>query len=60
MILAGDQDLPGLEILDRVVGAVMAELHFHRPGARSQRQQLVAQADTEGRYTVWRGFRGWP
>jgi hypothetical protein len=47
MVLAGDQDLSGLQILDRVVGAVVAELHLHRPGAGRQRQQLVAQADTE-------------
>jgi hypothetical protein len=60
VVLAGDQDLSGLEILDRVVGAVMAKLHLHRLAPGSQCQQLMAEADTEGRHTVRQGFRGWP
>jgi hypothetical protein len=52
MILAGDHDLPGLQILDRVVGPVVAELHFHRPRPGRQGQELVAEADAEDRYAA--------
>src|SRR4051812_41887095 len=49
VVLRGDLDAAGLEVLDRVVRAAMAErelegLQPHRPA-----QQLVAEADPEGR-----------
>src|SRR5450759_5675598 len=50
VILAGDHHAPSVEILHRMVGAVMAE--FHLDGARTARkpEQLVAEADAENRY----------
>src|SRR5690349_9556197 len=47
VVLAGDDDLAGVQVLHRVVGAVMAELHLHGLRARSEAHQLVAQADAE-------------
>ena len=49
VVLAGDQHLPRLEILDRMVGAVVAELHFQGLAAGRQRHQLMAETDAEGR-----------
>ena len=48
VVLAGDRDAAGVEVLDRVVGTVVAKLHLEGGGARSQREDLVAQADAEG------------
>ena len=42
-----DLDLAGGEILDRMIGAVMALMHFLRLGAERQRQHLVAEANAE-------------
>ena len=50
VVLARDQHLPGVAVEHRVVGAVVAELHLHRPRARRERQQLVAEADAERRH----------
>jgi hypothetical protein len=50
VVLAGDHYPPAAQVLHRVVGAVVAELHFHRSGAARQGQQLMAQADTEQGY----------
>ena len=49
MVLAGDQHAAGVQVLHRVVGAVVAELHLHGARAAGQAEQLVAQADAEGR-----------
>ena len=49
MVLAGDFDLAGLEILDGVVGAAVAELELLGLGAERQRENLVAEADAEDR-----------
>jgi hypothetical protein len=48
MVLAGDEHLARLQVLDRVVGAVVAELHLHRLRARGEPEQLVPEADAEG------------
>ena len=48
VVLAGDGDAAGVQVLHRVVGPVMAELHLEGPRTRGQRQDLVAQADAEG------------
>ena len=48
VVLAGDGHAAGVQVLHRVVGAVVAELHLEGLGARRQRQDLVAQADAEG------------
>src|SRR2546429_806159 len=49
MVLAGDDYASRVEILDRMVRAVMAELHLHGLGARSEAHQLVSEADAEHR-----------
>ena len=49
MVLAGDLDLAGGQVLDRVVGAMMAERHLLRPAAERQPQHLMAEADAEHR-----------
>ena len=47
MVLAGDEYLLGRQVLNRVVGAVMAEFHFHGATAGCQGQQLMSQANPE-------------
>jgi len=42
VILAGYLDLCGFEVLDRVICAAVAELELVRPGAKRQRQELMA------------------
>ena len=49
VVLAGDHHNTGVQVLNRVVRAVVAMTHFHGLGAGGQCQQLVAQADTEYR-----------
>src|SRR5262245_28352486 len=50
VILAGDDDAAALQVLHRVVGAVMAEFHLQRLRPRREAHELVAQADAEGRH----------
>jgi hypothetical protein len=52
VVLAGDAHAAGIEVLHRVVGAVVAELHLEGLGAGGQRHDLVAQADAEGGIAV--------
>ena len=49
VVLAGDLDLAGGQVLDRVVGAVMAEGHLLGAPAQRQPEHLVAEADAEHR-----------
>src|SRR6185437_3271519 len=49
MILAGDEHTAGIQVLHRVIGAVMAEFHFHRLRADGESENLVAEADAEYR-----------
>ena len=49
VILAGDQHRAVFNVLHRMVGAVMAKLHFDGGGATGQAQQLVPQANAEHR-----------
>src|SRR5574340_1384972 len=49
VVLTGDGDTPAIEVLHGMIGAVMAELHLDGPGARGEREQLVAEADAEER-----------
>src|ERR1700752_4304627 len=44
VILAGDVDAARLELLHRVVGAVVAELHLHGARAGGESEELVAEA----------------
>ena len=48
VVLARDAHAAVVQVLDRVVRAVVAELHLEGFRARSQRHDLVAQADPEG------------
>ena len=52
VVLAGDQHLLGIEILDRVIGTVVTELHLHCLRAGGKCQQLVAQANAVGRHAA--------
>ena len=47
VVLARDLDPAGGEVLDRMVGAAMAEMHLLGARAERQRQDLVAEADAE-------------
>src|SRR5262245_23908434 len=49
MVLAGDDHAPGVEVLHRVVRAVVPELHLHGLRARGEAHELVAEADAEHR-----------
>src|SRR5271169_6150854 len=49
MILAGDLDCAGQQILDRMIGSAMAARHFAGAPAERQRHQLVAEANPEYR-----------
>src|SRR5262249_57068079 len=49
VVLAGNDHAPGVEVLHRMVRAVMAELHLHGLRARGEPHELVTQADAEHR-----------
>ncbi len=49
VVLGGDLDPAGVEVLHRVVGAVVPEGQLERPRAERQRQDLLAEADPERR-----------
>ena len=47
MVLRRDRNLPGEQILDRLVAATMAELQLERLSAQSVGQNLMAQTNPE-------------
>src|SRR5581483_12239517 len=47
VVLRSDQHAAGIEILHRMIGAVMAEWHLARLRAQREPHQLVAEADAE-------------
>ena len=49
VVLAGDHHYAAIQILNRVVGAVVAVTHFQGLGTGCQRQQLMTQTDAEDR-----------
>ena len=49
VVLTSDADAVVVEVFDRVVRAVMPELHFESLGTAGQRHDLVTQTNTEGR-----------
>ncbi len=49
VVLRGDFDLAGVEVLDGMVGAVVAELELVGLAAKRQAEDLVAEADAEER-----------
>ena len=60
VVLAGDHHAAGGEVLHRMIGAVMAELHLHGLRTARQPQQLMAEADAEHRNVGFAGTRGSP
>ena len=50
VILAGDLDRVGDQVLDRVIAAVLTERQLDRAGPERQAEQLVTQADPEDRH----------
>src|SRR5688572_31124398 len=49
VVLGGDQDLPGPEVLHRVVTPPVAIQELGGPAPEGDPQELVAEADPEGR-----------
>ena len=47
VVLGGDLDDAGAQVLDRVVGAAVAELELEGLHAERLRQELVPEADAE-------------
>src|SRR3546814_441792 len=47
MVLAGDEYAPAIEVLNRVVSAVMAGLHFDRATAQRDPQNLLPKTDAK-------------
>src|SRR4051794_28687033 len=52
VVLRGDGDPAGAQVLDRVVGAAVAERQLERLQPRGAREQLVAEADAEHRLVL--------
>src|SRR5262249_9142143 len=50
VVLGGDLDFPGGQILHRLVAAVVAELELRRAAAQRQAEDLMAEADAEHRH----------
>ena len=53
MVLTGDHDLAAVQILHRVVGAMMTDFHFYGAGTGRQAQSLVTQANAENRHLLF-------
>src|ERR1700756_4437101 len=49
VVLTGDKHAPGLELLHRMVRAVMAELHLHGACTGGEPENLVSKTDAEHR-----------
>src|SRR5262249_48359787 len=49
VVLAGDQNLPRRQVLNRLVAAMMAEAQLVGRAAQGEPQELVAEADAEER-----------
>src|SRR5213592_4762605 len=47
MVLRGDVDAAGPQVLDRLVAAAVAELQLERLSSEGERKQLVAEADPQ-------------
>ena len=50
---------PLSQVLHRVIGAVVAELHLHGARAGGEPEHLVAEADAEHRHVGLQELRGW-
>src|SRR5690606_14936096 len=51
VVLAGDRDLAGDQVLDRLIAAVVAELQLEGAPAQREPEELVPEADAEDRRT---------
>src|SRR5258706_8607482 len=60
VILAGDIHLAGIDILYRVISAVMAEFHLDGPGTRRQAKQLMTEANSKYRQVFRNQFLNGP
>src|SRR5690242_21212994 len=56
MVLAGYHYSSAIEILHRMIGAMMSKFHFHRPRATGQPQQLMSHAYSENRNLIVQQF----
>src|SRR3954447_18917366 len=52
VVLAGDLDLTGGQVLDRMVGPMMPERHLLGPATQGQTQHLMTEADAEYRFAA--------
>ena len=52
VVLARDHHAPGVDLDDRMVCAVVAELHLHGLRAAREPEQLVAETDAERRHAA--------
>src|SRR5512138_1116743 len=50
VVLARDQHSAGVDLEHRMIGAVVPELHLRRLAAAREPEQLVPEADAEGRH----------
>src|SRR5262249_10321233 len=50
VVLRGDLDTAGLQVLDRVIAAAMTEMHLDGARAEGKGKQLMPEADAEDRY----------
>src|SRR6516162_10425959 len=49
VVLTGDEHAPGLELLHRMIRAVVTELHFHGACTGGESEDLVPETDPEHR-----------
>ena len=49
VVMRGDLDAAGCEVLNRVVAAAVTQMHLNRARAESQREQLMPKADAKDR-----------
>ena len=56
VVLAGDNDFAAVQVLNGVVRAVVAEVHFQGFGTDGEADQLVSQANAENRFAAFHQF----
>ena len=52
MVLTGNQNRVRLLVINRMVGAMVTEMHFGNLAAKRERQQLVSKANSENRQFI--------
>src|SRR5437588_656817 len=58
VVLRGDVDAAGAQVLDGLVAAAVAELQLERLSSEGEREQLVAEADPQERHVTGEFARG--